>query len=421
MTVLLVSIFLLLFFNGIYVAAEFAVISLRADVLEHQARLGKSWARRYLATISNTANQDWYIAVAQVGITLASLGLGMYGEHEVAVRLEPLFGGLAAHGLAGFVALVILTFLHIVFGEMIPKSLALLFPDKTARAVWWPMRLSSFVLAPLCWVLNSIGNLLLRMLGLPVSQDMALVYSPEELRLVFEESRDEGVLDPERQRILDSIIDLGDTPLWRVMVARTQISALDWNTTVAEAAARARLEQYSRYPLYAGDVDNIQSVLHVRDLLLASHRGESQRRVAEIGREALFLPETLTADAALERMRSEHTHMAVVLEEAGGTAGILTLEDLVEQLFGELQDEFDADELSPILSLKEGWRVRGDVLLKDLSKATGVLLEHSAATVNGLLLTGLGRPPAAGDTVQHQHLEFRVENVSNRSASSCTC
>jgi CBS domain containing-hemolysin-like protein len=420
MSVLLLIIFLLLFFNAIYVAAEFAVISLRADVLEQHARQGKSWARRYLATVTNTANQDWYIAVAQVGITLASLGLGMYGEHEVALRLEPYLGGAAAHSLAGLLALTLLTFLHIVIGEMIPKSLALLYPNQTARLVWWPMRLSSLALGPLCWVLNSIGNALLRMLRLPVSQEMALVYSPEELRLVFEESRDEGVLAADRQRILESIMQMGETPLWRVMVPRTEVVALDEDTGLADAAARARIDQYSRYPLFSGSIDNIQCVLHVRDLLTAMHcGGETPVRVSEIARKALFLPETLSAETALERMRAEHTHMAVVLEEAGGTAGIVTLEDLVEQLFGELRDEFDAEEWGPILTLEEGWRIRGNVMLSELSRATGLPLQHSAATAGGLLLTSLGRPPECGDTVQEQGLEFRVESVRNRGVEAC--
>lgn len=409
----------LLFLNGLYVAAEFAVISLKPEKLTHLAEQGKSWARRYLATISNTARQDWYIAVAQVGITLASLGLGMYGEHELAARLQPFLPAAAAHTLAAGLALAVLTFLHIVVGEMIPKSLALLYPGATARLVWWPMRLSGMILAPLCWVLNSIGNLMLRFFGLPVSQEMALVYSPEELRMAFQESHEVGLLEGERQQILDRIIKLGDTPIRRVMTPRTQLVAWESTLTVAEAAALVRQEQYSRYPVYRGSLDRIISVLHVKDLFRAQLRGEGETGVARLGRAPLFLPETLSCEEALARMRSTQVHLAVVLEESGGTAGVLTLEDLAEQLFGELKDEYDREEWGPVQAEQDGWKVSGTALLSEVSQATEVELEHSAETVNGLLLTLLGRPPRPKDEVDYQGLRFRVESVDRRSAAVC--
>ena len=239
LALLFLVITVLIILNGLYVAAEFSVISIPAIQLEKQAKEGDSKAARYLEIVSNNASQDRFIAVAQMGITLASLGLGMYGEHALAGYIAPYFhswAGLqnaAAHTAATIVSLLFLTFWHIVAGEMVPKSLALLYPLATAKALWWPMRLSGWILAPLGWILNGIGNTLLRLLGLPVSKDLALVYSPDEMRMVFDESHEGGLLPPEQHRLLERVIDFGERPVRLVMVPRTQIVGINGDSTVA--------------------------------------------------------------------------------------------------------------------------------------------------------------------------------------------
>jgi CBS domain containing-hemolysin-like protein len=418
--VLIVTVLILL--NGLYVAAEFAVISLPKIRLEQEAAGGDVGAERYLGIISNSLQQDRFIAIAQMGITLASLGLGMYGEHALAGLIAPYLqswggvGVVAAHSAATVISLLFLTFWHIVAGEMVPKSLALLYPVQTAKALWWPMRVSGVVLAPLGWVLNGLGNMMLRLLGLPVSHDLALVYSPDELRMVFEESRNEGLLPPEQHQMLENVIDFGERPLRLIMVPRTQIVGLPVSATVADAVALLEAEEYSRYPLYQDDLDNIVSFVHVKDVFAALTDGGSGRAVSEIAHPIIYLPETLRLDEAMDRLRESSAHMAVVVESRGGTGGIVTMEDLIEELFGEIRDEYDQADPPEVEALEQGVRVQGQMSLLDLEEALDTAFDRDddrIETVAGLLLDALGRIPEPGDVVEKEGFRFQIETVEN--------
>lgn len=417
----------LIVLNGIYVAAEFSVISIPAIQLEKQAKEGDSLAARYLKIVSNNASQDRFIAVAQMGITLASLGLGMYGEHALAGYIAPYFhslGGLqdtAAHTAATVVSLLFLTFWHIVAGEMVPKSLALLYPLATAKALWWPMRLSGWVLAPLGWILNGIGNTLLRLLGLPVSKDLALVYSPDEMRMVFDESHEGGLLPPEQHRLLERVIDFGERPVKLVMVPRTQIVGINGDSTVAQALEVLKVEEYSRYPIFEGDRDNITGVIHVKDLFSALRKGEFEKSVRELQHPVPNFPESLLLDEAMEVLRQDSAHFAVVVEARGGTAGIVTVEDLVEELFGDILDEFDQGEVSEFIQVGEGWRVDGQASLEDFEEATGWDLEPPAGidSIAGLVLDLIGSVPEPGESVEYQGLRFTVEEIDQKTVDWC--
>lgn len=424
---LLAVVAVLLILNGLYVAAEFAIISLPRIKLEQMAATGDLNAKRHLGVVSNSLQQDRYIAVAQMGITLASLGLGMYGEHGLAGWLAPYFEGLgglgtvAAHSTATAISLLGLTFFHIVVGEMVPKSLALLYPMAVAKVLWWPMRISGFLLAPLGFVLNWLGAVMLRILGLPVSPDLATVYSPDELRLVMDESRDEGLMAPEQHLMLERVMDFGERTLRLVMVPRTQVTALPATATVAEAIALLKSEQYSRYPIYQGDRDHITGVVHVKDLFAAMRREEQARPVAEIAHAMEFLPESLPLDEAMEKLRSSNAHMAVVVEDRGGTAGIVTAEDLLEELFGEILDEFDHEEVAFVEPLEEGWRVSGQMSLFDLEEVLGreVARTHDAETVAGLLFDLFHKVPAVGESVEHDGFRFSVESIVEHTVAYC--
>lgn len=424
---LILVVTVLIVLNGIYVAAEFAVISLPKIRLEQEAAKGDRMSQRYLEVVSNSLNQDRFIAVAQMGITLASLGLGMYGEHALAGMIAPYLqswgelGEAAAHGIATGLALLFLTYWHIVAGEMVPKSLALLYPIATAKALWWPMRLSGWLLAPLGWMLNGIGNLLLRLLGLPVSQDLVLVYSPDELRMVFDESRDEGLLKPEQAEMLERVIDFGLRPVRQIMVARTQIVGLPAEATVRQAVELLTAEEYSRYPIYQGDRDHITGVVHVKDLFAALRRQEWDRAVGELQMPVEYLPESLPLDESLERLRAKSAHLAVVVEDRGGTAGIVTVEDLVEELFGEIQDEFDASEVALVERSGDSWVISGQVSLFDLEEVLGRPLssEQEAETVAGLLFDLMHKVPEVGETVEHDGFLFEVLAVEAHTVASC--
>lgn len=422
---LVVTVLILL--NGIYVAAEFAVISLPKIKIEQMAAQGDVAARRYLEIISNSMSQDRYIAVAQMGITLVSLGLGMYGEHKLAGLLVPWlesFGSLSvalSHTLATIIALLFLTYWHIVVGEMVPKSLALLHPIPTAKALWWPMKLSEWVFAPLSLILNAIGNLMLKMMGFPVSQDLVTVYSPDELRMVFDESRDGGLLKPEQAEMLERVIDFGIRPIRQVMVPRTRIIGLPKEGTVREALALLVAEEYSRLPVYDGDRDNITGIVHVKDLFAALRRGEQDRPVSELQFSVEYLPDSLALDEALELLRERNAHFAVVVEDRGGTAGIVTVEDLIEELFGDIQDEFDFEEQALVQLETDGWKVDGQVSLFELEEVVGrpVTPVQDSETVAGLLFALHRKVPEVGEKVEHDGLSFEVLEVEQHTVASC--
>lgn len=425
--ILTVVVSILIVLNGLYVAAEFCIISLPKIKLEQLAAQGDVNARRYLEVVSNSMSQDRYIAVAQMGITLASLGLGMYGEHTLATMLHPYllsWGSMSevmAHSTATLLSLLFLTYWHIVVGEMVPKSLALLHPIPTAKVLWWPMRISGWLLAPLGVILNGLGNMMLRLLGLPVSQDLVTVYSPEELRMVFDESRDEGLLKPEQAEMLERVIDFGIRPIRQIMVPRTQIVGLPKESTVREALGLLKAEEYSRYPVYDGDRDNITGIVHVKDLFAALRRGEEERPVSELQFSVEYLPESLAMDEALELLRKHNAHFAVVVENRGGTAGIVTAEDLIEELFGEIQDEFDVEEVAQVLAESDGWKVNGQLSLFDLEAVLdrSVAPVQDAETVAGLLLALHRRVPEVGEVIEHDGLRFEVLDVEQHTVSSC--
>lgn len=417
---------LLIVLNGLFVAAEFAVISLSKMKLEQEVARGGRIASKYLDIVSNSLHQDRFIAVAQVGISIVSLGLGMYGEHALAKKLVPVFaawGGMsevAAHSTATIVALSVLTYFHIVIGEMVPKTLALLHPTQTAILLWWPMRITAVILAPLSWILNGLGNLMLKLLRLPVSKDLTLVYSPDELRLVLEESRDGGLMPQEQHQMLERVIDFGERPLRLVMTPRTQIFALSADDTVADAIACLESEVFSRFPIYCGDRDNITGVVHVKDLFLAVRRGQEEEKLSMHQHPVTHFPESLPLDEAFDLLRASHAHLGVVAETRGGTAGIVTIEDLVEELFGEIKDEFDQAEVPLYQEMGPGWSVKGQMSLFDLEEILEDEFDppQGAETLAGLLLALFRRIPEVGDVIEHNGYRFEIQAMERHSIAS---
>ncbi len=425
--VVIAVLLILIGINAFYVAAEFALLSVPPVQLEALAEKEK-WAARMYSNLTNTARQDHYIAVSQLGITLASLGLGMYSEHALAgifLSWMQFFGILSAfawaHWVATAAALVLLTYLHVVLGEMVPKSVAILSPMKTARIVEFPMLVSGYVLAPLVWVLNSLGNIILKILHLPISEDLSLVYSPEELSIVLEESNEGGLLEDERHDWCQHLLVLKERTLHQVMMPRVKVTGIAVSTPVREALELVRAEGYSRYPLYDGDLDHITGIIHVRDMFKALNNGQCDDSVSSLKRDCPKFPESLSVDEALDAMRSGQAHMAVVVDEHGGVAGIVTLEDLLEDVFGEVFDEFDDTEEMPIKPVSDHeWIVDGSVILEVLSEETDTELELTDIdSVSGLIMDLLKRLPEKGDTVELSNLRFEVLEVADMVVSSC--
>jgi len=413
--VLLVSLTLVIV-NGIFVAAEFALLAAPRPALEQRAAKGERFARRVMQLLTSSALQDRYIATAQLGITIASLGLGMYGEHALATLLEPYLPSIGAigHGaLAGVLAIGALTLAHIVLGEMVPKGLALQHPEGVARFTAVPMRLTLIVLYPLVKLSSSAAGLFLQIIGIKRQANVhERVYTPEELQIIVEESQHGGALRGESARILHELFEFGDLTANQVMVPRVRVVGLrvgaapdDLRRTVAE-------QRHTRYPVYDGDLDHIVGMLHIKDLLrrLLANEGVTGSDLRRLP----FVPETATLDDVLAAMQRSQTHMTVVVDEHGGTAGIVTLEDLFEEVVGEIDEGVPSS--PPIAHNPDGSvRVAGTLRLDELGRYFHLDLEHDEVeSVSGLILARLGRPPIVDDMVEYDRIRLQVTAVSGR-------
>jgi len=368
--------------------------------------------------ISDAREQDRAIATAQLGITLASLGLGMYGEHLLAEWLAHWFEALGplrwvgAHAAASVVAVAFLTYLHVVLGEMVPKSLALQDPARVAMAIAVPMRVLQASLYPLVLVLNGIGNGILRLVGVERSAVSAEQYrTADELSFIVAESRAGGLLAREPARIIQELLEFADLTAGEVMVPRTSLVAIPLGADRARVAALLETERHTRFPVYDGGLDDIVGVVHVKDLLAGLAEGGTVDR--SLLREMPFVPATEPLDRVLGVLRRGRSHLAVVMDEHGGTAGILTLEDLFEEVVGDIAD---AGERPAIRKSRSGeTTVAGTVRLDELGEALGLVLEHDDIdTVSGLIIAQLGRPPRVGDRVEHEDVLLEVSAVRGR-------
>jgi CBS domain containing-hemolysin-like protein len=415
MTALLIIMGLILL-NGIFVAAEFAIVGAPRTAIEGRAAAGDRLARVVLSVLRDPGKQDRYIATAQLGITAASLGLGMYGEHVLADRVYRLIGDsgmpawLASHAVASTLAVVILTYFHIVIGEMVPKSLALQYAERMVLWITPIMLWTKNILFPLVAGLNGLGNLVLKAFGIdrraPTSEQY---YTSEELQLIVEESEEQGVLRGDSGRMLQELFEFGDLTAGQVMVPRVRISGIAIGTTPDELREMLRTSAHTRYPVYEGDLDHIHGMVHIKDLLRMLTAGESIDEAH--ARPLPLVPETAPLDTVLTTMRTERTQMATVIDEHGGTAGIVTLEDLFEEVVGEIEE---GRERAPIVRDSDGHLiVRGTVRLKDAGRALGVTLEHpDVKSVSGLVLEELGRPAAVGDVVLWSGVRIEVRTVA---------
>ena len=416
MLVTFVIILLLVLANGLFVAAEFAIVGATRAAIEHQSAQGNRLARRVARVLEDPREQDRYIATTQIGISVASLGLGMYGEHVLAVWIEQLLAPyridawITAHALASVIAVAILTYLHIVLGEMVPKALALQSADKTVLYVSPVIQALEAAIKPLVVALNAAGNALLRLVGIRRQEVEAERYhTPEELEFIVKESHEGGLLRGEAGKILRELFAFGDLRAGAAMVPRVQLVGIPVGSEVDELRQLIRSHPHTRYPVYAGDLDHIVGSIHIKELLRHFISGRSV--TARDARPLPHVPATMTIDRVAAAMRRSRAQMAVVMDEHGGTAGLITIEDLFEEVVGEIEE---GRRRAPIARDAEGrLLVRGTVRLKDAGEALGVTLEHpDVQSVSGLVLAELGRPAAAGDVVVCNNVRIEVKTVS---------
>lgn len=409
--------------NALYVAAEFSAVSVRRSRIQQLEAARHPLAGWLRPILESPAALDRYIAACQIGITLSSLVLGAFAQATLAVWLTPLFeraGGferLAAQSAAAAVVLLALTTGQVIFGELVPKSLALQFPTRTSLYTLLPMLGSLWVYKPFIRVLNGTGLLLLRAFGVP-QQAHRHIHSPEEIELLIAESRDGGLLEPDEHRRLRQALRLNLRHARQLMVPRRRIAGLDIDTPLPQVIEIVARSPYSRLPVYRESLDNIVGILHTKDLVRALVAGTAGETLASVMRPIASVHESVTVDRVLRSLRERRSHQALVVDEFGGTAGLLTLEDVLSELLGEVGDEFKPVEPEP-QTLPDGrLRLPGSMSVEDAAATLGTSWNTEASTVGGLLIEALGHLPVAGETVSIGRCAFEVEGVADRAVVS---
>jgi CBS domain containing-hemolysin-like protein len=409
----------LLLVNALYVAAEFAAVSVRRSRIHQLAEDGNPFAAWLLPVIESPAALDRYIAACQIGITISSLVLGAYAQATLAVWLTPYFaalGGLqpvVAQSTSTIVVLLVLTVAQVVFAELVPKSVALQYPTQTSLYTLIPMIASQWVYRPFIKWLNGSGLLILRLVGAP-PQAHRHIHSPDEIELLIAESRDGGLLEPDEHRRLQRALRLNLRQARQLMVPRKRIAALSIDMSLNEVVGIVAQSPYSRLPVYRGSIDNIVGILRTKDLARWFIEGRPGTTLAELIRPVSSVHESVTADRILKDLRERRSHQALVVDEFGGTAGLLTLADVLTELLGHVGDEFRSGQ--PAVETLPDGRVRlaGEMGVEDAASLLETTWETDASTVGGLVTEALGHIPAEGETVVVGDYEFEVEREKDR-------
>ena len=413
----------LILINAVYVAAEFAAVSVRRSRIQQMAADGNPLAAWLLPVLQSPASLDRYIAACQIGITLSSLVLGAYAQVTIAVWLTPYFGslaglqGVAAQSTSTAVVLLVLTVGQVIFAELVPKSLALQHPTHTALYTLVAMVPSLWVYRPFIKWLNGTGLLVLRLMGAS-PQGHRHIHSPQEIELLIAESRDGGLLEPDEHRRLQRALRLNLRQARQLMVPRTRMAALDVTTPLNEVIGAVAQSPFSRLPVYRDSIDNIIGIVHTKDLvrwLVSDGKAATLERVM---RPLVSVHESVTADKVLRHLRERRSHQALVVDEFGGTAGLITLEDVLAELVGDVGDEFKAAD--PVAETLPDGRIRlpGEMAVDDAATLLETMWDVDATTVGGLVTAGLGHLPVPGESVALGDYEFEVERVAERAVES---
>jgi CBS domain containing-hemolysin-like protein len=409
MTVLLelLAVALLILLNGFFVAGEYALVTVRRTRVKELADEGSRTAR---SVVKITSDPPHFIAAMQLGVTLTSLAIGALGERVLA----GLFDEWTATILAVLFAFLIITFLHVVVGELVPKGLALSYSERIALAVSAPVRLFFFVFKPLIWVLQRSSELAQRAIGVDPRFTEGVAHSEAELKMLLEVSTEHGEIEKDEREMLYKVFDFAEKEVADVMVPRPDVVGLAIDLAPEEAMAAMLEAPYTRYPVYRETLDEIVGILHVRDLVASLHNGAGGTvALADLLRAPYVVPETKDLGALLADFRRTSQHMAVVVDEYGATAGIVTLEDLLEEIVGDIEDEFDLPNESVERLSETTIRIDGSFTIDDFNEQFQVELDsEDYHTVAGFVFGHLGRAAEVGDEVTERQLRFRVLETS---------
>ena len=409
--------------NGFFVAAEFALVRVRDSRLVQLEQEGSSRAGRVRDVLQEL---DAYLSVCQVGITVASLALGWVGEPAVSALLRPLLHGVGIESerivevIAVILGFAVITYAHLVFGEQAPKYYSIQRAEGVSMSISRPLNLFMFLFRPLVWLVNASTNLILRPWGIRLGEEME-AHSEEELRIMISSSVASGELDPQEHDYLNNVFDFGDTVARAVMVPRPDIEALPITASLEELVERAAFGRYTRYPVYEGDLDHVLGAVHVKDLFRAAKEEGDGFDIRPLIRDCLVVPETKRIEQILREFQSRKLQMAIVIDEWGSVEGLITIEDVVEELVGEIQDEFDEDEAAIEPLGENTYAVDGRIPITDVNDYFDLDLPHEDFdTIGGFVLGSLGRPPEPGDVVPADGVTLRVKTVDGPRVSMLT-
>ncbi|MEO8449425.1 MAG: hemolysin family protein [Gemmatimonadota bacterium] len=416
----LVLILALVVANAFFVAAEFALVGARRTRLEEMIRAGDRKAGLALKAIESLRR---YISATQIGITMCSLGLGWVGEPTLARAIQTMFSWLpptaqaiATHSVAVAIAFALITILHIVLGELVPKAVAIAFPEHSSRWLTPPLMGFAWVMRGPAWLLNGMATQLVRLVGIKDAGEHSRLHSPEEIRILVEQSEEGGSLGQEDARLLEGVFEFSEKTAEDVMTPRTEIVALEASLTVSQAAAIVAEAGRSRYPVHHDSLDEIIGIVHAKDIL-RNLLSEKDSSVGTIVRPPLFVPGTKEVEDVLVDMKRLKVHMAIVLDEYGGTAGLVTMEDLLEEIVGPIFDEHDRPEPAPPPS--ESTVIDGSMPIGQYNAEYGTELDDTDyTTLGGYLFGQLGRLPQVGDRVALGNRMLEIAAMDGRRVKS---
>lgn len=415
------NLFLVMFLvllNGFFVASEFAIVKIRSTRIAELTNQGSKRAKIAKKIVNHL---DAYLSANQLGITLASLGLGWIGEPAIADLIKPFLGSFlpesAIHIVAFAIAFSILTFLHIVLGELAPKSLAIRRAEPTTLWIAAPLDFFYKVFYPAIFLLNATANLILRWFGIePISENEGSGHTDEEIRMIMAQSHRSGMIDHEEMELLDNVFDFSDRMAREIMVPRIDMVCLYQDHPFADNYEVVRESKHTRFPLCGEDKDDLLGVAHIHDIYELMVEGKIPD-LEKLARPIISVPETMGLKDALTSMQQNHMEMAIVLDEYGGTSGLITTEDIIEELVGEIQDEFD-NERPFFLKKGDETSVDARVLIEDVNDHFTINIDDpDNDTIGGWLFSQLRELPRVGDQITWEHYQFTVQEIDNKSIS----
>jgi len=405
---------LLIFLTAFFVAAEFAIVRLRSSRIDQLVLEG----RKGISSVQKVAsNLDAYLSACQLGITCTALGLGFLGEPTVKAILLPLFddfgvGSALSHILSISIAFIFITFLHVVVGELAPKTVAIQKAEQISLITAKPLILFYKVLYPFIWLLNGSANALVRLFGLQPASEHEEAHSEEEIQIILNESYQSGKINNTEYGYVSRIFAFDELLSKEIMVPRTDMVCLSTNNSLDKNLDIIRKEQYTRYPVAMESKDNIVGMVNTKQLFLEYAKG-NEFDLKSLIHPVLSVSEVTPIKLLLKRMQQERVHIAILVDEYGGTSGLITIEDIIEQIVGEIRDEFDADERKEIEQLDHNcYLLDGKVLLHELQDLTGVeFLDVEVETIGGWVYSKV-QDPKIGTTMEYEHLKFIVRETS---------